>query len=218
MAQHSALNPEPSVLLLACGALAREVIALRDRHGWDANVLCVPAILHNTPNRITPAVEKRILELREHYTRIIVVYGDCGTGGVLDAALARLGVDRVAGPHCYEQYGGSLHDTLMDSTPGTFFLTDFLVRHFDAMVWRNLGLDRYPQLRDDYFEHYEQVVYLAQTDDADLRARAEIAAQRLGLPLRVESVGYGELERRLIRLFGDYAAQSAARPEPPTRP
>jgi Protein of unknown function (DUF1638) len=190
------------ILLLACGALAREVIALRDRHGWQADVYGVPALLHNTPGKIAPAVEKRIVELRDQYARVIVVYGECGTHGALDDALARLGVERIAGPHCFEQYGGALHDSIVAEKPGTFFLTDFLARHFDALVWRGLGLDRHPELRDDYFGNYEQVVYLAQTDDPDLIARAERAANALGLPLRLNRVGYGDLETRLLALIG----------------
>jgi hypothetical protein len=192
---------ENSVLLLACGALAREVIALRERHGWPADIYCVPALLHNTPGRITPAVEKRIADVRDQYQRIIVVYGDCGTSGALDAALDRLGVERVAGPHCFEQYGGEIHDQMMRDAPGTYFLTDFLVRHFVQLVWRGLGLDRYPQLRDDYFGHYTQIVYFAQTQDDHLLQRAYQAAELLNLPLRVEYVGYGALETRLLALL-----------------
>jgi Protein of unknown function (DUF1638) len=189
------------ILLLACGALAREVIALRDQYGWQADVYCVPALLHNRPGKIAPAVEKRIIALRDKYSRVVVVYGECGTNGALDEALARLGVERIAGPHCFEQYGGAVHDSIMAEKLGTFFLTDFLARHFDALVWRGLGLDRYPQLRDTYFGNYEQVVYLAQTDDADLLARAERAAEALGLPLVVAEVGYGDLESRLVALM-----------------
>lgn len=184
-------------LLLACGALARDVITLRDRYDWSADVYCLPALLHNTPGKIAPAIERRILQLRPNYEHVVVVYGDCGTSGALDEALTRLGVERIRGPHCFEQYGGALHDSILETTPGTFFLTDFLVRHFDGLVWRGLGLDRFPQLRDDYFGNYEQVVYLAQSDDADLRARAKIAAERLVLPLRIENVGYGDFEIRL---------------------
>jgi hypothetical protein len=186
------------LLLIACGALAREVIALREKHAWDAEIVCVPALLHNTPNKIAPAVEKRILDLRAQYQRIIIVYGDCGTNGALDTVLDQLGVERITGPHCFEQYGGVVHDQYMTDTPGTYFLSDFLVRHFDKFVWHSLGLDRFPQLRDDYFGNYQQVVYLAQTDDPDLRARAEHAAVKLGLPLRIENVGYGDLETRLL--------------------
>ena len=198
-------NPQSSVLLLACGALAREVIALRERHGWAVDICCVPALLHNTPDRIPPAVEKRILELRDQYQRIVVVYGDCGTSGSLDAALDRLGIERIAGPHCFEQYGGERHDQIMRDTPGTYFLTDFLARHFDQLVWRGLGLDRFPQLRDDYFGHYKQIVFFAQTADADLLQHAYRAAERLNLPLRVEYLGYGALETRLLALLNSVA-------------
>jgi hypothetical protein len=187
-------------LLLACGALAREVIALRNRYGWPADICCVPALLHNTPGKIAPAVEKRIVELRDRYTRVIVIYGECGTRGELDRALARLGVERIAGPHCFEQFGGARHDQTMTDKPGTYFLTDFLVRHFDSMVWRGLGLDRYPQLRDDYFSNYEQIVYFAQTHDPALLRSAQRAAALLKLPLVVEHVGYGDLEQRLVDL------------------
>lgn len=192
---------ERRILLLACGALAREVITLRNRYEWSADIYCVPALYHNTPNKIAPAVEKRLQALRAHYERVIVVYGDCGTNGGLDTALNRLGVERIAGPHCFEQYGGQRHDQLMRETPGTYFLTDFLVRHFDRLVWRGLGLDRFPQLRDDYFGNYEQAVYFAQTDDPELLARAEHAAALLKLPLRVEYVGCGDLETRLVALL-----------------
>ncbi|MFN8419919.1 MAG: DUF1638 domain-containing protein [Anaerolineae bacterium] len=187
-----------TTLLLACGALARELIALREKHAWDADIFCIPAPLHNTPGKIAPAVERRILELRERYKRIIVVYGDCGTSGALDKTLEKLGVERISGPHCFEQYGGAIHDQYMEQTPGTYFLSDFLVRHFDSLVWRGLGLDRYPQLRDDYFGNYQQLVYLAQTDDPDLRVQAHIAAEKLQLPLKIEQVGYGALESRLL--------------------
>ncbi len=192
-------------LLIACGALARDVIALRDTHGWHADITCVPALLHNTPSKITPAVEHKICAMRDHYARIIVVYGDCGTSGVLDAALARLAVERVAGPHCYEQFAGAAYERVMDATPGTYFLTDFLVRHFDALVWRGLGLDRHPELLADYFGNYEQVIYLAQRDDADLTRRAVSAAERLRLPLHVQPTRGGDLEARLSAFFQPFA-------------
>lgn len=195
--------PESKTLLLACGALAREVIAIRDHHGWQADVYCAPALLHNTPGKIPPTVERRIVEMRERYDRVIVVYGGCGTSGVLDETLARLGVERIAGPHCFEQYGGARHDEIMAETSGTFFLTDFVVRHFDSLVWHNLGLDRHPELRDDYFGNYEQVIYFAQTDNPDLLQRAERAAEMLKLPLRVEYVGYGDIETRLAALMAN---------------
>ncbi len=191
-----------SVLLVACGALAREVIALRDRHGWDAKVLAVPALLHNTPERIPEAVTRRIAQDGAGYERVIVVYGDCGTAGRLDEALRAWGAERISGPHCYEQYAGAEgFATLMEEEPGTFFLTDYLAGSFDHLVIEGLGLDRYPELRDRYFGHYRRVVYLQQRQDPALLARAQAAAQALGLPLELRPTGYGALEQRLLALM-----------------
>jgi hypothetical protein len=187
--------------LIVCGALAREVLALVTRHGWDAVVLGVPALLHNTPERIPDAVLKRIRQARQDYERVIVVYGDCGTGGLLDRALEQEGVTRVAGPHCYEMYANGTFEKLMAEAPGTFFLTDYLVQSFDHLVLEGLGLDRHPELRDVYFENYTRAVYLAQRDDPALIARASWAANCLGLPLVVQHTGYGKLETRLQELL-----------------
>jgi hypothetical protein len=187
--------------LIACGALAREVMALRDKHGWEADVLGVPALLHNWPERIPPAVKKRIAELRTVYKRLIVVYGDCGTAGRLDAMLAQEGVERVAGPHCYEMYADGSFEALMEEAPGTYFLTDYLTQSFDHLVIEGLGLDRRPELRDDYFQHYTRVVYLAQRDDPALLTKAQWAADYLQLPLEVRPAGYGALEERLVHLL-----------------
>jgi hypothetical protein len=186
---------------IACGALAREVLAIIDRYKWDATVLGVPSLLHNTPDRIPPAVQKRIQEARHEYERVVVVYGDCGTAGRLDAVLAREGVERVAGPHCFEMYADGQFENLMDEALGTYFLTDYLVRSFDHLVIEGMGLDRYPHLRDVYFRHYTRVVYLAQIDDPKLRARAEWAAAYLHLPLETRQTGYGLLESRLVALM-----------------
>lgn len=184
--------------LIVCGALVREVLALKRKHGWDADVLGVPSLLHNRPERIPPAVRQRIRDARLLYRRVVVVYGDCGTGGELDRALRSEGVERIAGPHCYEMYAGADFARLMADAPGTFFLTDYMVRSFDHLVIEGLGLDRHPELHQDYFGHYTRVVYLAQSDDPDLRQRAGRAAEALRLPLEVRPVGYGELERRLL--------------------
>jgi hypothetical protein len=189
------------VAIIACGALAREVLLLQARHGWHADVLGVPALLHNEPDRIPAAVLQRIREARERYRRLVVVYGDCGSGGQLDALLAAEGVERIAGPHCYEMYAGVQFDAIMAEAPGTFFLTDYMVRSFDHLVIEGLGLDRFPELRDDYFGNYSRVVYLAQEDNAELRARAEWAAAQLDLPLEIRQVGYGDLEKRLVTLM-----------------
>jgi len=189
--------------LIACGALAREVLALKAKHGWDADVLGVPSLLHNTPDRIPEAVRERIHEARAHYDRVIVAYGDCGTGGLLDQMLAAEGVERVAGPHCYEMYANGQFEQLMAEQPGTYFLTDYLVQSFDHLVIEGMGLDRFPELRDEYFRNYTRVVYLAQRDDPALRARAQWAAGVLGLPLEIHVAGYGALETRLLELMKD---------------
>lgn len=187
--------------LIVCGAMAREVLALKAKHGWEADLLGVPSLLHNTPERIPEAVLKRIRKARQDYERVIVVYGDCGTGGLLDRMLAQEGVTRVAGPHCYEMYADGTFDKLMAEAPGTFFLTDYLVQSFDHLVLEGLGLDRHPELRDEYFKNYTRAVYLAQRDDPALLARASWAAGQLGLPLVVQPTGYGKLETRLQELL-----------------
>jgi hypothetical protein len=189
--------------LIACGALAREVLALRDRYRWDVEVLAVPALLHNEPGKIPLAVRERIREARERFARVVVVYGDCGTGGLLDKLLAHEGVERIRGPHCYEMYANGTFDSIMNESPGTYFLTDYLVQSFDHLVIEGMGLDRYPELRDEYFRNYTRVVYLAQQDDDGLRTRARWAAETLKLPLEIRQVGYGALETRLVELLGN---------------
>ena len=186
--------------LIVCGALAREVLALKEKHGWQADVYGLPVLLHNTPGKIPPAVEKRLIELEGEYRRLIVVYGDCGTSGKLDQLLKEYGADRVAGPHCYEMYADGTFEQLMKEEPGTFFLTDYLVGSFDHLVLENLGLDRNPRLRDEYFGNYRRVVYLAQRQDEALLEKASWAADQLGLPLEVKQTGYGLLEQRLVDL------------------
>ncbi len=186
--------------LIVCGALAREVLALKEKHSWDADILGLPVLLHNEPERIPPALKKRIQQARGEYERLIVVYGDCGTSGSLDRLLTQEGVQRVSGPHCYEMYADGTFEDLMEEQPGTFFLTDYLVGSFDHLVLEGLGIDRNPQLRDDYFMNYTRVVYLAQRDDPSLKERAQWAADRLDLPLEIRQTGYGLLEKRLIEL------------------
>lgn len=187
--------------LIACGALAREVIALKKKHDWEVDILAIPALLHNRPDQIPAAVQKRIHQVEEEYERVIVVYGDCGTGGMLDRLLHKENVQRVAGPHCYEMYADGTYESLMAEAPGTFFLTDFLVQSFDHLVIEGLGLDRHPELRQDYFQNYTRVVYLVQRDDPALEAKAKWAADQLGLPLEVHKTGYGKLETRLKELI-----------------
>jgi hypothetical protein len=171
------------VLVLACGAIAREVLAVIELNGWDhVTVRCLPAQLHSTPERIAPAVDAKLRDLAGRYERIFVAYADCGTGGALDRVLERHGIVRLPGAHCYEFFAGSaVFAALAEAEPGTFYLTDFLVRHFDRLVRQGLGLDRHPALRDQYFGNYRRVVHLAQTEDAELDQRAREQAAWLGL-------------------------------------
>ena len=189
--------------LIICGALAREVLAIVDKHGWDAEVAAVPAIDHVHPERIAPDVEARILELREQYERLIVVFGDCGSMGALDAVLAKYNIERLDGPHCFAWYGGREFDVMMEEEPGTFFLTDFMIHTFKGMVVKGMGLDKYPSLREEYFRNYKRAVYLVQKPDPWLVERAKAAANYLGLPLEVRATGYGDLESQLVARMKD---------------
>jgi hypothetical protein len=192
------------VLVVACGALVREVRAvLAQLPDVDVDVEYLPANLHNRPERITGAV-CAVLDApaAAGYDHKAVAYGDCGTGGLLDAALAERDVPRLAGAHCYQVLSGAaVFDALQEAEPGTFYLTDYLVRHFDALVMGGLGLDRHPELRDAYFGHYRRVVHLAQTDSAELRAAAEVAAGRLGLLYEHRHVGLGPFRASLERIL-----------------
>ena len=187
-----------SDLFIACGALAREVIAIRDKYQWDVKVLALPSLLHNTPNRIPDAVMRKVEDLRPDYERILIVYGDCGTGGMLDKRLDELGVERIAGPHCYEMYAGDEFDSIVDEEIGTFFLTDYLTQSFDHLVIEGLGLDRFPELHEMYFGNYKRVVYLQQREDSILLEKAQEAAKMLELPLEIRTTGYAALETRLV--------------------
>ena len=182
------------ILLLACGALARELIDLREANGWDhMDLHCLPAILHNTPDRIPDAVRAAVEKHRAGYETIFVVYADCGTGGMLQKACAELGVEMIEGPHCYSFFEGNAAFAAREEFTA-FYLTDFLVRQFDAFVTKPLGLDRHPELRDMYFAHYETLVYQAQTDDPELTKKAQICADRLGLRFERRFTGYGDLD------------------------
>jgi hypothetical protein len=193
----------PKTLLITCGALAREVLAVVEANGWrHLEVTAVPAILHNRPERIPEAVRRKIRGAGDGYAQILVLYGDCGTGGLLDAMLAEEGVERIPGPHCYSFYAGeAVFDALAEARPGTFYLTDYLVRHFESLMIRGLGLDRNPELKDQYFANYTDLVYLAQSHDAALEVLARAAAGRLGLAYSYRYTGFGEL--------GDFLTQAA---------
>ena len=197
------------LLVIACGALAKEIHWLKTTNAWDGlDIQCLDAELHNRPEKIPEQLEKVIQQRRKEYQRIYVAYGDCGTGGGIDRVVERWGVERLPGTHCYEIFATPTQfHAMAEEAPGTFYLTDFLVRHFERLVMEGLKIRAYPQLRDDYFGHYTRVVYLAQTEDPALLAAAEAAAASLSLPLEVRRTGLGDLSRHLeeqvIRTLSD---------------
>ena len=198
MIGHSA---SAKLLVIACGALAREIVWLQKLNGWSQmDLQCLDAELHNRPKLIPQKLREKIKQNRAQYEHIFVAYADCGTGGEIDRVLAEAGVsvERLSGAHCYSFYAGEQHFTqIAEQELGTFYLTDFLVEHFDRLVIKGLKLDKYPELRDQYFAHYRLVVYLSQREDTDLVARAKKAAAFLGLEFRHEQVGYGDLQNGL---------------------
>lgn len=191
---------EPSrSLIIACGALAHELTATIRRSGWQhLEIQCLPAHLHNTPARITGLVEAKIQAARGHYRHIYVAYADCGTGGLLDAMLEREGVERIGGNHCYEFFSGSaVFSAMSEAEPATFYLTDYLVRHFDRLIMRDLGIEAHPELQSLYFGNYRKLVYLAQRHDEALLAKARAAAQRLDLEFECHVTGLEPFNRAL---------------------
>jgi len=213
---HSAAPSRDNVerlTVIACGAIAREIVAILAANGFDhVDLTCLPAILHNAPKKIAPAVEAAILKARSQgASRIFIAYADCGTGGHLDAVCERQGVECIAGPHCYSFFvGNDRFAAESDANITTFWLTDFLARQFDAFVAKPFRLDRYPEMTAMLFGHYERVVHIAQTEDPELDARARAIADRLGLAHERRFVGYGDLVRAIATVAGAGQAQMAA--------
>ena len=185
------------VLLIACGALAREILAIKEMNSLDhVDLACLPAKLHNEPQHIPNRVRDRVRQARiDGYAQICVVYADCGTGGLLDKVCEEEGVQRIAGPHCYSFFDGNaaFAERAEAGEFTAFYLTDFLTRQFDTLIWKGMGLDRHPELLPMMFGNYEKLIYLAQTEDAELDAKAREAADRLGLAYEKRSTGYGDL-------------------------
>jgi Protein of unknown function (DUF1638) len=189
------------IAVIACGALAADVRKLARSRGWELDVHPVPALLHNRPERIPAAVKAEVERLSESYDRVLVAYGDCGTYGKLDEVLEPDGILRVEGEHCYDLFARDEVRDALEEEPGTYFLTDFLACTFEHTVIRELGLDRRPELRDDYFGHYKRVLWLAQRPTLGTKLAAERAAAAIGLPLEVREVGNSGLERALESLL-----------------
>jgi hypothetical protein len=188
-----------NVLLIACGALAREIVELTRLNDWDhVRIQCLPAELHNRPERIPDAVRAEIEASRDSFQRIFVAYADCGTGGLLDTVLEQYGIERLPGAHCYEFYAGlPAFSELAESDPATFYLTDFLTRHFDRLVRQGLGLDRHPELMEQYFGNYKRLVYLAQSESAELESMAREHAASLGLAYEYVYTGLDHVGRNI---------------------
>lgn len=197
-----------SVLVLACGALARELLDIMRLNRFDhVKVECLPAILHNHPDRIPTAVAERLDAVADRFDRVFVGYADCGTGGLLDRVLEQRGVERLPGAHCYEFFATApVFSGMHEAELGTLYLTDYLVRHFDRIIVGGLGLDRHPQLHQLYFGNYTRLMYLAQTEDELLTRQAKAAAERLGLRFERHSTRYGQLQSSVLEFVGAGAA------------
>jgi hypothetical protein len=188
------------LVIIACGALAREIRIVVERNGFHGvKLACLPAKLHNRPQLIPPAIRRKIAQLRPLGAPIFCAYGDCGTGGELDRVLAEEQVERLPGAHCYAFYAGlTAFDAMQEEEVGTFYLTDFLARHFQRLIVEGLGLDRHPELFDEYFRHYRRLVYLAQAPSPALLERARAAAGFMKLPLEIRETGFGLLEQAIV--------------------
>ncbi len=195
----TAESHSPSLLVIACGALAREIQTLKALNAWShLELTCLDADLHNRPDQIVPRLREKLAQHRDHYEQIFIGYADCGTGGELDRMLEQEKIERLPGAHCYSFYAGqSEFAELAEQDPGTFYLTDFLARHFERLIIRGMGLDRHPELQEIIFSNYNRLVYLSQRVDQDLLQRAEKAASYLDLSFDHRHCGYGELESSL---------------------
>ncbi|NNC36628.1 MAG: DUF1638 domain-containing protein [Acidimicrobiales bacterium] len=192
-------------LIVACGALAKEILAVKENLKMEDGVFdlqCLPAGYHNFPDKIVPGLKEIIDARGDDYDRILIGYGDCGTGGGLDRMMEKYPkTERLPGAHCYAFYSGlSVFDDMMEDELGSFFLTDYLVRHFETLIIKGFGIDRYPNLKDDYFKHYKRLIYISQAPSAELIARAKKAADFLGLEFENRNVGYGELATHISTL------------------
>jgi hypothetical protein len=191
-----------SVAVIACGAIATHISHITSSHGLDVTIYPLPPLLHNQPSKIAGEVEKTYLEIKDKHSKCAVAYADCGTYGALDTVIEKLGLKRLGGNHCYDIFAGKEKiAALMESDAGTYFLTDFLVKSFHRSVIVELGLDKRPDLRDDYFKHYNKMIWLAQNPTAELTTMAQAAADLIGLTLEIDVVGEGSLKEQILELL-----------------
>ena len=191
-----------SVAVIACGAIATHISHITSSHGLDVTIYPLPPLLHNQPAKIAGEVEKTYLEIKDKHSKCAVAYADCGTYGALDTVIEKLGLKRLGGNHCYDIFAGKEKiAALMESDAGTYFLTDFLVKSFHRSVIVELGLDKRPDLRDDYFKHYNKMIWLAQNPTAEITAMAQAAADLIGLTLEIDVVGEGSLKEQILELL-----------------
>lgn len=191
------VSDKARVLVIACGALAREILDIIQMNGWEhVGITCLPAKLHNHPEQIPDRLREKIRHAKKKgdFSKILVGYADCGTGGLIDHVIEEEGVERIGGPHCYSFFAGSeKFDAIAEQELGSFYLTDYLVRAFDTLIMEGMGLNKYPEMRDLMFGNYKRLVYLAQVDDPELDRQAQAAADKLGLTYEKVKTGYGEL-------------------------
>ncbi len=206
---HAAAAPS---LIIACGALSHELVAIKRHNALDQlKIQCLPAELHNRPERIAGAVEAMLQKTTGQFAHRFVAYADCGTGGALDRVLERYGVERLAGAHCYEFFASAARFAAMQEDElGTFYLTDFLARHFERLIWQGMGMAKHPELRDMYFAHYRRMVYLVQQPDKAQHALAQQASERLGLPLETLETGLGTMQHDIIHFYKKTASGELA--------
>ncbi|CAB4720773.1 MAG: DUF1638 domain-containing protein [Actinobacteria bacterium] len=191
-----------SIGIVACGALATHIADIVTENAIDAVIYPLPPLLHNRPEKIAGEVDALLTEIKVKHTNCAVAYADCGTYGALDSVIKAHDVKRLGGNHCYDIFAGtSKIEELMESDAGTYFLTDFLIKSFHRSVIVELGLDKRPELRDDYFKNYSRVIWLAQQPTDELKVLAHQAAQEIGLPLEIENVGYGQLSSQVLALL-----------------
>ena len=193
-----------SIGVVACGALATHIADIAATESLDITIYPLPPLLHNRPEKIAGEVEALLIEIKDKHEKCAVAYADCGTYGALDTVITKHGVKRLGGNHCYDIFAGAKKiEEIMESDAGTYFLTDFLVKSFHRSVMVELGLDKRPELRDDYFKNYSRVIWLAQVPSTDLEELATQAAASIGLPLEIQNVGYGQLAQQVKELLSN---------------